>query len=127
MDKLDFIAEVRHIAWVSYQIAAGQKYNEIMNIDQYNSLLDGVAIMIENPKIAPDANHENWMKKKKEQGWVYGKTKDFEKKTHPDLIPFDDLPEIEKRKDIADAISHRLGVELWAKMITPKESIRLKK
>jgi hypothetical protein len=116
MDKLDFIAEVRHIGWVTYQIAAGQAYNETMNIDQYNSLLDEIEVMLKNPSITPEANHENWMRKKTEQGWVYGETKDFEKKTHPDLVPFNELPEIEKRKDIADSVSHRLALELWSRM-----------
>lgn len=113
MEKIEFIAEVRHIAWVAYQIAAGQPYNEEINKDQYESLLDGVKFMLENPSITPKENHDNWMKMKITQGWTFGEVKSFEKKTHPDLVPFDELPEIEKRKDIADGVSHRLALKLW--------------
>ena len=39
--------------------------------------------------------------------------KDLEKKTHPDLVPFDDLPEIEKKKDLMDRLMNKLAEELW--------------
>ena len=34
------------------------------------------------------------------QGWIYGEKKDFIKKTHFDLVPFEELTKIEKDKDI---------------------------
>lgn len=113
MDRKYFIAEVRHIGWISYQIAVGQEYNEKINKDQMDSLLDGIAYMDANPNITPEENHNNWMKAKTAQGWVYGEVKDFEKKTHPDLVPFEDLPEVEQRKDINDAVIHKIASELW--------------
>lgn len=108
-----FIAEVRHIGWVAYQIAAGQPYNEQINDDQLKSLLDGIRFQDENPDNTPEQNHDNWVRMKISQGWKYGKTKDFVMKTHPDLLPFDALPEIERKKDIADTITHKLAVKLW--------------
>ena len=33
MNKIDFIANIRHIGWATYQIAAGKPYNEEMNQD----------------------------------------------------------------------------------------------
>ena len=113
MNKIGFIANVRHIAWVSSQIAAGHEYNEEINEDQLKSLEDGIGFMLKHPYATPRENHENWMRMKNIQGWVYGAINDFENKTHPDLVPFDQLPEIEKRKDAADIIAHRLGIELW--------------
>jgi hypothetical protein len=113
MGKAEFIAKVRHIAWISYQIAAGQPYNEEINADQMNSLLDGIEYLEKNPEATAEANHENWVRMKKEQGWKYGKVKDFEEKTHPDLIPYDQLPEIEKRKDKSDMIVHTEANRLW--------------
>lgn len=113
VDKVSFIAMVRHIGWVTYQVAAGQPYNVDANEDQLESLRDGIEFMLNNPDVTPEENHENWRRMKVKQGWIYGKVKDFEKKTHPDLLPFDDLPDIEKRKDIADSISHKLAVKLW--------------
>jgi hypothetical protein len=113
MEREEFIAEVRHIGWIAYQIAVGQEYNEKINEDQMVSLLDGIEYLDANPDITPEENHNNWMKMKVSQGWVYGEVKDFEKKMHPDLVPFDDLPIVEQRKDINDAVIHKLAVELW--------------
>lgn len=45
------------------------------------------------------ALHNAWMQEKLAQGWKYGPVKDFEKKTHPDLIPYEDLPEDKKELD----------------------------
>lgn len=113
MDRENFIAQIRHIGWVYYQIAAGQSYNEVPNDDQLKSLLDGIHFADLHPEMTPEQNHKNWMKMKLEQGWVYGPVKDFEAKTHPDLVPFNQLPDIEKRKDIADYIGHKLASVLW--------------
>ena len=112
MDKTYYIANIRHIAWVAFQIAAGQPYNEEINKDQFDSLVDGINYQNLNPDASAEENHNNWMQMKKKQGWIYGPKKDFVKKTHPDLVSFDSLPEIEKRKDISDLIVHRLASEL---------------
>lgn len=116
MDEKEFIALVRHIAWVSFQIATGQPYNTDINEDQLESLLDGVKWREEHPEATEIENHNNWMVKKIEQGWVYGRIKDFKKKEHPDLVPFEYLPECEKRKDKADLIIHDLARHLWRKV-----------
>ena len=113
MEREQFIAKMRHAIWVGYQMGAGQEYNEELNDDQLESLLDGIRFQDEHPDNTPEENHDNWMKAKTEQGWVYGEVKDFEKKTHPDLVPFDKLPEVEKNKDIMDSFGHKKAVELW--------------
>jgi len=115
IDKNRFIADVRHIGWVAYQIAVGQEYNEEINNDQLESLLNGIEYLEENSECTPEENHNNWMKEKIRQGWVYGDVKDFELKTHPDLIPFNELPVVEQRKDILDAIIHKMAVQMWKK------------
>lgn len=105
MTKIEFIARVRHVGWVCYQLGCGQPYNINPTDDQLKSLLNGVKFALDNPDMTEVDNHNNWMKCKMEQGWVYGEVKDMEKKTHPDLIPFEDLPDIEKRKDTMDYIA----------------------
>lgn len=49
--------------------------------------------------------HEVWAQGRIEQGWRYGEERNDEKKTHPCLIPYDQLPEIEKEYDRHTAIS----------------------
>lgn len=113
--KLDFIIRIRHLGWCAYQMGAGQVFNPVINQDQYESLRDGVMFRVNNPKVSAEENHNNWMKKKTEQGWVYGPVKDFEKKTHPDLVPFNDLPLVERNKDEMDIFLHNTAVEIWDK------------
>lgn len=43
--------------------------------------------------------HDVWAEARILQGWKYGKKRDDEKKTHPCLVPYDELPEEEKEYD----------------------------
>lgn len=104
MSKIEFIAAVRHLGWVCYQMGAGQPYNIQPNSDQLASLKQGVEFALSRPEMSPRENHDNWMRMKELQGWVYGPVKSFEKKTHPDLVPFGQLPKVEKDKDIMDCM-----------------------
>ena len=44
-------------------------------------------------------NHEHWASQRIEDGWTYGPQRDDARKTHPDLVPYGDLSEGEKRYD----------------------------
>lgn len=59
----------------------------------------GVEFALENPDAGSNAQHEAWMADKIKDGWVYGKVKDPEKKTHPCIVPFEDLPVFQQKKD----------------------------
>lgn len=41
-------------------------------------------------------DHDVWVKKRMEEGWVYGSVRDEIRKTNPCIMPFDRLPEKEK-------------------------------
>ncbi len=43
--------------------------------------------------------HEVWAETRIVQGWCYGEERDDAKKTHPCLIPYEELPEEEKEYD----------------------------
>ena len=43
--------------------------------------------------------HEVWAESRISQGWTYGKERNDGLKTHPCLVPYEDLPEIEKDYD----------------------------
>ena len=54
-------------------------------------------------KLAENA-HEVWAEGRINQGWVYGNKRDDVQKTHPCLIPYDELPDSEKEYDRNTAI-----------------------
>ena len=43
--------------------------------------------------------HEVWAEARISQGWTYGEQRNDELKTHPCLIPYEELPEEEKEYD----------------------------
>lgn len=43
--------------------------------------------------------HEVWAETRIKQGWTYGKQRDDKLKTHPCLVPYEELPEDEKEYD----------------------------
>lgn len=48
--------------------------------------------------------HEVWAKSRIDEGWVYGPERSDELKQHPCLVPYEELPEIEKEYDRNTAI-----------------------
>ena len=43
--------------------------------------------------------HDVWAETRIQQGWTYGEQRNDELKTHPCLVPYEDLPESEKAYD----------------------------
>lgn len=43
--------------------------------------------------------HEVWAQNRIRDGWTYGSVRDDEKKRHPCLVPYEELPESEKEYD----------------------------
>ncbi len=53
----------------------------------------------ENRSRSPEELHGSWMQAYFSMGWTYGDVHDPEKKIHPDLVPYDDLGQLERDKD----------------------------
>ncbi|KKL23486.1 hypothetical protein LCGC14_2424870, partial [marine sediment metagenome] len=66
---------------------------------QVDSTVDGVKFHLENPDVTPEQSHENWLKLKLVEGWVFGEKKNGDKKEHPCCVPYADLPSEQKVKD----------------------------
>lgn len=66
---------------------------------QRESAILGVRFNLNNPNADPSASHEIWLEQKEKDGWVYGEVKDPEKKTHPCIVPFIELPIEQQAKD----------------------------
>ena len=43
--------------------------------------------------------HEVWAQSRMKEGWIYGEERNDVLKTHPCLIPYEELPEMEKAYD----------------------------
>lgn len=62
--------------------------------------LDVIAMMCgPNRKTSPEELHDDWVKAYEAMGWRYGPERDREAKTHPDMVPFDQLEQREQDKD----------------------------
>jgi len=48
---------------------------------------------------SPEELHGSWMQAYFKNGWVYGDKYDVKKRTHPDLVPYTDLGQLEQDKD----------------------------
>lgn len=67
--------------------------------EQRASMLAGVDMHIANPGSTPREQHEAWLADKAANGWVWGEVKDEGTKTHPAMLPYDDLPASQRAKD----------------------------
>ena len=96
------VAEVMHEAVRAWQKANGQTAAPTWSRApawMKESTCAGVSWRLANPKASNSAQHDQWMAQKKDAGWKYGRTKSGVKKTHPLMVPYNDLPEVERRKD----------------------------
>lgn len=101
-NKIEWIAYVCHQANKAWCLSEGddsQKDWPYAEQWQKDSAFNGVQFRIDNPLAPPSAMHDNWSDEKVADGWVYGEVKDVDKKTHPCLVPFDQLPLNQQKKD----------------------------
>ena len=101
-NKVEFIAKACHEAnrvWCQANGDDTQKHWQDAEQWQRDSAIKGVEFRIGNPEAGKDAQHNAWMADKVNDGWVFGEVKDAEKKTHPCIVPFENLPEFQQKKD----------------------------
>ncbi len=66
---------------------------------QKDSAFDGVRNLIKNPAFTAQQMHENWVRHKTADNWIYGDKKSEKYKTHPCLVRYELLSESQKVKD----------------------------
>lgn len=66
---------------------------------QRKSAIEGVLFRMKNPGAAPAQMHQSWLDAKLRDGWRFGPVKDPEKKEHPCMLPYRDLPFEQRQKD----------------------------
>lgn len=85
--------------WCMMQGDGSQKHWNEAEEWQRESAIKGVEFRLNNPDAKHDAQHNAWMQDKINDGWAYGITKDADKKTHPCIVPFEQLPLFQQKKD----------------------------
>lgn len=50
-------------------------------------------------KDSPEELHDDWVMAYEAMGWRFGPTRDAAAKTHPDMVPYDELGQLEQDKD----------------------------
>ena len=108
---LDHIARVCHEVNRAYCEALGD-HSQVPWEDapewQRESARMGVDLHLSGD-FGPEVSHISWMSNKASEGWIYGPVKDPEKKKHPCMVPFGELPREQQAKDyIFRAIVHAL-------------------
>lgn len=96
------IAKICHEANRAYCQALGDNSQPPWNeapLWQRQSAINGVKYIASHPEATPKDSHISWCKEKAEQGWVYGPIKDIDKKEHPCLVSYEDLPADQRMKD----------------------------
>ncbi len=66
---------------------------------QKSSARSGVANVLHDG-VGPEQSHIGWMKEKEATGWKYGPVKAPEKKEHPCMVPYDQLPPEQRAKNM---------------------------
>lgn len=66
---------------------------------QRDSAVKGVEFRIDNPDAPDSAQHQEWLNDKIMDGWKYGPVKDADKKEHPCIVAFEELPKWQQQKD----------------------------
>jgi hypothetical protein len=97
-----FIARVCHEVNRAYCNAIGDDSQKAWNEApewQKDSVYKGVEFTLNTPDSTPEDNHKSWLAEKEATGWKYGEVKDVEAKTHPCMLPYEQLPKEQRVKD----------------------------
>jgi hypothetical protein len=100
--KIDKIAEICH----NVNKAFCESNNDFSQVSWQEApnwvkepTINGVKHMLDSD-VTPEMSHEEWVRVKVEDGWVYGEEKNGELKTHPCILPYHELPQVQKTKDL---------------------------
>lgn len=105
VDRTQKVLQIAHMchqtnkAWCELNGDFSQKDWNDAPMPLRESAVTGVNFRLDNPEATPEAQHGAWMSHKFEEGWIWGPVKDQTKKTHPCLVPYDELPERDRIKD----------------------------
>jgi len=113
--KPEIIAKVAHEVNRAYCIAIGQEdvspeWDEFGGKD---GIISGAQYHLDYPDVTPEESHAAWLAEKEKLGWRYGEEKDDKEKTHPCMVPYEELPVEDRVKDylFAEIVSQLAQIE----------------
>jgi RyR domain len=97
------IARVVHAANRELQIVQGDPvpsppWDEAPEY-QVRESIAGVQEVLRHPDLTAERSHELWCDRMRADAWTHGDVKDAERKTHPTLLPWAELPKEQQLKD----------------------------
>lgn len=101
MNKIHQLAEFAYVINKAYCESIGDfsqpEWSEVDFDSQFIYLLNVTRNL--KKEMTPEEAHNVWMKVRKSEGWVYGPIKDLAAKTHPCMVPWNEVPQEQKIKD----------------------------
>lgn len=95
------IARVCHEANRAYCLAWGDHsqpaWDDAPDWQQQSAVAGVENVLLKEAQ--PWEQHDAWMQHKLADGWTYGLVKDAEAKTHPCMVPYEQLPREQRMKD----------------------------
>lgn len=88
---------------------------EQMPEHQRESRQSAIRFVLENPQASPEDIHQEWTRSRTEEGWTLGTVRNEDLKTHPNLVPYGELPTAQRTKDTFP----RTAVEFVRDMTNP--------
>lgn len=101
--SIEEVAELCHEANRALCVAAGDLSQlpwKDAEIWQREAAISGVCFHLDPVNDDPEKAHLNWCQQKQSDGWCYGAIKDAVLKHHPCLVPYEQLPVIDRAKDL---------------------------
>ena len=100
--KPEQIARIAHEANRAYCASIGDASQVAWDRapeDIRESVMVGVAAHFKDENLTVVQTHGEWMDFRRKQGWKHGPVKDARRKTHPNMVPFGQLPPEQQVKD----------------------------
>lgn len=115
---IEACARAAHEANRAYCLAIGDASQPSWDVApewQRSSARNGVAGALAGA--TPKDSHEGWLAEKCANGWKYGAAKNAERKEHPCMVPYGELPPEQRAKDalfiaVVQAVARALGSEV---------------